>query len=630
MDYNLIRQVFQQYQSDPVALRGLMTQYGVGVTDLQSAGFDLNTIAAAINPLGRYGDFGGLHYDATGNLTGTDWGGPISSGMMTPTATAPAPTTPAKFDPTGMTPVMGVTSQEEGGSSTTPQEGYLQTVGDKNYYYDMQGNFLRGYRDAGNGWTAPINATGVDIGAPSNTSRDNSFGALVNDVISDPTFLTGAALLGGAAYLGAGSGGLLSAGEAAAGTAAGTAAATDAGIYGLSGGTATLGAGSVASTGTAAATGGLGLTVPSAAAGATLGGASAAGTAAALGGTTLASGLGGTTLGPSLTTVGGGLVTPSLTNPSSLVPGLLNTAGGIVAGNSAVDAAKTQADAQIRAAQIAADAAKFRPVGVTTGFGSSNFGYDDKGNLTSAGYTLTPQMQALRDQALGASGGLMTQATGAQAATAPMGAAAQTAMQLGQGYLSTDPMVQAQKYYADQMGLLAPTRAADMAALQAQMQAQGRGGFAIGGGVGGQGAANPQLQAFLNAQMQQNNQIAADSTRGGMDYAKFGAGMVGTGGDLLTGMYNTQTAAYNPFKTNLGTAQTIEGLGQNALEMGMDMGSATTAANRTAGGLLASGMTNAANTMAPANAYSPWGALLTGAGNTLSSYKFDPMTGKAL
>ena len=356
---------------------------------------------------------------------------------------------------------------------------------------------------------------------------------------------------------------------------------------------------------------------------------------------TLGSGLGNLTsgIGSGLNTLTGGL-SNGLSSLSSNLGNILSqngllstaatTAGAALNAEAAKQAAQTQADAQIRAAQIAADAAKFKPVGVTTGFGSSQFGFDANGNLTSAGYNLTPEMQAQRDALLASSNGLMGQFTGSQAATAPMATAAQQAMTLGNQYLATDPQAQAAKYYADQMKLLEPGRADALAQLQAQMQAQGRGGFAIGGGVGGQGAANPQLQALYNAQLQQNNQLAANATQGGMDYAKFGAGLVGTGGDLLSSMYGTQTAAFNPYKTALGGAQTVEGLGQNALTLGMDMGKTATAANTTAGGLLASGMTNAASTMAPANAYSPWGALLSGAGSTLSGYKFDPMTGKAL
>lgn len=323
--------------------------------------------------------------------------------------------------------------------------------------------------------------------------------------------------------------------------------------------------------------------------------------------------LGGTTVADSLI--------PGISNGSLLTTGL-NTIGGLIQGQAATGAAQTQADAQIRAAQIAADAAKFKPVGVTTGFGSSQFGFDANGNLNSAGYNLTPEMKAQRDALIGQSTGLLAQAGGAQAATAPMGQAAQTMMGLGQGYLGSTPQEQAQKYLNDQLGLLSPQRASDMAALQAQMQAQGRGGFAIGGGVNGQGAANPQLQALYNAQMQQNNQLAANATQGGMDYAKFGADMVGQGGNMLSGMYGVQNAAYSPYNTALQGANTVEQLGQNAMTLGANLGNTATAASAAAGRAQAQGITNAANTMAPANAYSPWANILGGAGNLLSQYKF--------
>lgn len=325
----------------------------------------------------------------------------------------------------------------------------------------------------------------------------------------------------------------------------------------------------------------------------------------------------GTTLGNALTSNG-------------VLSTAANTAGAALNAQAAKDAAQTQADAQIRAAQIAADAAKFRPIGVTTNFGKSQFGYDANGNLSSAGYTLNPQLQGQQNQLMGASQGMLDQFTGAKAATAPMGQAAQSMMTLGQGYLATDPQAQAAKYYADQQAILAPQRASDMAALQAQMQAQGRGGFAIGGGVGGQGAANPQLQAMLNAQMQQNTQLSANATQGGMDYAKFGGAMVGAGGDMLSSMYDTQKAAYSPYYTAISGANTLENMGQGAMTLGTNLGNTATAASAAAGRLQGQGMTDAAATMAPANAYSPWGAMLSGAGQATAGYKFDPMTGKAL
>jgi len=359
------------------------------------------------------------------------------------------------------------------------------------------------------------------------------------------------------------------------------------------------------------------------------------GTGSALTGTALEglSGLTGTTSG-----TGGTMTTSGLTSllPEALQPyaGLLGTGanllGGYLSGESAQQAAQTQSDAIIKAAQIAADAAKFKPVGVTTGFGSSNFGYDANGNLISAGYTLTPEMQAQQQQLLGASGGLLNQFTGAQGATAPMSEAARRAMALGQGYLATSPQEQAAKYMADQQALLATGRERDLSGLMSKLQAQGRMGLATGATSTGMGAANPMLEAYYNAQRQQDLGLAAQATQGGMDYAKFGAGMVGTGGDLLSSMYGVQSAAYNPYKTALGGAQTIEGLGQNAMDLGINIGAKGTAGAATAGNLLGSGMASAAGVMAPANAYSPWGSLLSGAGSAMQQYKFDPMTGKAL
>jgi hypothetical protein len=179
-------------------------------------------------------------------------------------------------------------------------------------------------------------------------------------------------------------------------------------------------------------------------------------------------------------------------------------------------------------------------------------------------------------------------------------------------------------YMQQQQGLLAPGRASTMADLQAQMQAQGRGGFAIGGGVGGQGAANPQMQALYNAQLQQDALLASQATQGGMDYAKFGGAFVGAGGQMMRDQYGTQVAAYNPYATALGGAQQIEGLGQNALTQGISLGNTATAANAQAGQLLSNGMTNAANTIGnqAAQAGSLWGNILQGGGQALQQYKW--------
>jgi hypothetical protein len=382
-------------------------------------------------------------------------------------------------------------------------------------------------------------------------------------------------------------------------------------------------AGGTTATGAAGMGGGTGLTLGGGG-GLTLGG---SGTAAAGmgGGTGVLGTLGGTGVA---STYGAGAASGlgSLWNTATSSPNLLGAAaqlgGSYLNQRAASDAASTQADAQIRAAQIAADAAKFRPVGVTTNFGSSQFGYDANGNLNSAGYALNPLLQGQQNQLMGASQGMLDQFTGSQAATAPMGEAAQRMMSLGNQYLATDPQAQAAKYMSEQQGLLAPGRDSEMANLQAQLQAQGRGGLSMGGGVNGQGASNPQMQALYNARMQQDNQIAANATQGGMDYAKFGAGLTGSGGQMMRDQYGTQSAAYNPYQTAMGGAQYIEGLGQNAMDMGINIGAKGTAANAAAGGLLAGGMTNAANTIGnqAQQAGSTWGNLLQGGANTFERY----------
>jgi hypothetical protein len=324
---------------------------------------------------------------------------------------------------------------------------------------------------------------------------------------------------------------------------------------------------------------------------------------------------------------------------SQLLSGGASLLGGLLSGNAASGAAQTNANAQLEAARIAADAAKFRPVGVTTRFGQSQFQKDANGNVIGAGYNLSPDVKAQQDQLMAASGGMLNQFTGSQAATAPMGQAAQTMFGLGNNYLSTTPQQQAAKYMADQQALLATGRERDLTSLENRLLSQGRLGLATGGTSTGMMAANPEMEALRNAQKQQDLALAAQATQGGMDYARFGAGMVGSGGQMLRDQYGTQTAAYDPYKTAMGGAHYLEGLGQQPLTLGMDIGRQVTSGSAASGSLLAQGMQNAATTMQPANAFSPWGSLLAGGANMMNNYAnqqqqqnqtmtIDPATGK--
>jgi len=315
---------------------------------------------------------------------------------------------------------------------------------------------------------------------------------------------------------------------------------------------------------------------------------------------------------PSASTVSS--ILPSASTVSSILPSVITAAlpgiGAVNTAEKAREAAQIQADAQIKAAQIAADAAKFRPVGVTTRFGSSNFTTDAQGNVIGAGYTASPELKAYQDRlsALAAKG--LTGAEGAAAAYAPLTTGAQSLFNLGQGYLKQTPEQQAADYIAKQQALLAPGQEQQLAQLQARLLAQGRGGLSVAQG-GNLSATSPELAAYYNALAQSNLQLAAQGQQAGMEQAKFGAGLLSSGSDLMGKYYAGQTAAYSPFATAIDTSSGLENLAQQPLTLGTQIGAKTTASSAEAGRLLAQGMVNSAATLAPVNAFSYSGDLLS-------------------
>jgi hypothetical protein len=302
---------------------------------------------------------------------------------------------------------------------------------------------------------------------------------------------------------------------------------------------------------------------------------------------------------------------PFITAGASLV-------GGLLGGRSARRAAQTQADAQLKAAQLAADEARFRPVGVTTRFGSSQFTTDPTtGRVTGAGYTLDPQLKAMQDRFLGLAGTGLDQAAAAQQQFAPLQGAAQGLFGLGQQYIAQSPQEAAQQYMAGQQNLLAPSRERQMAQLQNQLFQTGRGGLAVGAtgarpsGAAGLGAANPEMEAYYNAIAQQDAGLAAQAMQAGQQQVAFGAGLFGTGGNLLNQGYQGQAAALTPYQAYLSGATGIENLGQQPLEMGAALGGRN--ANTAGANALLQGGMNAANSMFGANAYNPFATALVGA-----------------
>lgn len=285
--------------------------------------------------------------------------------------------------------------------------------------------------------------------------------------------------------------------------------------------------------------------------------------------------------------------------------------GGYMQGKAAQNAANTSAQAQLEAARIAADAARFRPVGITSRFGTSNFTTDAQGNVTGAGYTVSPELQAYQNRLMGLAGQGLTQAEQAQQQYAPLTQGAQGLFNLGQQYIAQSPEQVAQDYMAKQQALLAPSREQQSAQLLNQLSNTGRTGLSVAQG-GGLQAANPEFAALANARAMQDLQLAANAQQAGQQSTQFGAGLLGTGSNLLGNYYAGQTGALSPFQTNIGLTSTLEQLGQQPLDIGAQLGGRTATAGANVGQSLLRGGLSAALTTQEAAAQSPWGNAISG------------------
>jgi hypothetical protein len=298
-----------------------------------------------------------------------------------------------------------------------------------------------------------------------------------------------------------------------------------------------------------------------------------------------------------------------------------NILGGVLQGSSAQKAAQQSAQAQLEAARIAADAARFRPVALSTyALGSSDFQRDAQGNVIGATYTSTPELRGYQQQLSALGGQQLQEALGAQQQYAPLQGAAGGLFNLGQQYLAQSPEQVAQQYISRQQDLLAPSRERQYAQLQNQLFNTGRGGLSVGatglrpsGGMG-LGASSPEMEAYYNALAQQDLQLASQAQQAGQQQTAFGAGLFGTGSQLLGQYQAGQVGALSPFQTSLGLQGSIENLAMTPLQVGAELGGRSATAGANVGQALLSGGMGAARTMQAANAYNPLANVLQGAG----------------
>jgi hypothetical protein len=263
--------------------------------------------------------------------------------------------------------------------------------------------------------------------------------------------------------------------------------------------------------------------------------------------------------------------------------------------------------------------AQFRPIGITTGFGSSRFDVNNLGQVTDAGYSLNPQLQAIRDRLLSGAGQYDYDIGGR---LAPLSSAAQGLFGLGGQLLPTDisrtaspealalqqryqqaatglaptdfsmaaspeamayanqlrgissqvlpttydTQQAAQDYFNQQQALLQPSRQAQLSQTRGRLFGTGRGGLGVQTGTGG-APASPELQAYYNAIAQQDAALAAQSTdvarqRRAQDIA------LGTqlGGTALTTQQQAEDIAR---QRSLGNLQASLGFGREAIATGL-------------------------------------------------------------
>jgi len=286
--------------------------------------------------------------------------------------------------------------------------------------------------------------------------------------------------------------------------------------------------------------------------------------------------------------------------------------GGMMQADATQSAANTSAEAQRYAAQQAAEAAKFRPVGVTTRYGSSQFQTNPQGYLTGASYMGTPELQAMQDRIDAINRSNLGYAEQAGNLYSPLlGGAQSLYSQAGLGLKAT-PEQQAADYLQKQQALLAPSRERESALLANQLSNSGRTGLSVAQG-GGLLSANPEQSALANARAMQDLQLAANATQAGQQQTAFGAGLFGQGAGLLGQYQQGQIGALSPFQNTLGVQSGIEQLGQNPLTLGAGLGGQAAAYGAQSGRFISQGAQAAAPMAYQAASYNPLANVLQGA-----------------
>jgi hypothetical protein len=292
---------------------------------------------------------------------------------------------------------------------------------------------------------------------------------------------------------------------------------------------------------------------------------------------------------------------------SAVVKPVNKLIGGLTGYDQTVAAANTAAEQQ----RLAAQAAAFRPVGMTSRFGSSQFtrATDPTTGLpyvSGASYTEAPELAAIQDQLFGQFGQGLQLGEFTAGQYSPLYGAANQLFGFGAQQLAESPEAARQRYIEGQQAALAPMQEQTLSGIRNRLFQTGRQGLGTGGTAAGNMAqTNPELAAYYNALAQQQAQISAGADAAVQAQQQNAAGLFGQGAGLLGTLTSGQAASYTPFQNLLGLSGQVDALAQQPYQMGLQLGQAqipgqtayqqgmTTAAATQYGGVQAANAANA-------------------------------------
>jgi len=273
--------------------------------------------------------------------------------------------------------------------------------------------------------------------------------------------------------------------------------------------------------------------------------------------------------------------------PAAMIGGSL--IGGLLSSRAAskqAAAQNAQAAAEMQMARLAAEEARFRPIGFTTRLASATPQFDSSGRLTGYTTQASPELAEMQRRVSGLGGGVgasLAQAERAAALQPRYEQAAQRLMNLGEAYI---PQTQ-EEVVAEQMALLRPYDIEEEQRLAASVFGRGRGGLNLS--VGGQ----PELQALAESRARRGERIAAAAPELTASRAGLGAGMFTQAGGLLATGYQGQVGALSPFQAQLQTQQALIGEELRPIEVGSALGAKQAVAGQNVGGALMTGQQSA-------------------------------------